>query len=763
MKRRWNPIIAAVLGLSLPCHAFPEEEAAALEVEAEIDIGVTAELAEEAMKVGDAANALILLLEAVVKHPQNVTALKKYYDFLLKNRVKLDANARGAALEQAQMTWPQAKRLEDVFLFLFVDGEIQQLLHRIADEGEDSLRAFEQIESLLRRNDLKKFAFYFYIAAVHPDKMMGQRAHLRIAELLLRRGDYRAARWQFVWNTPSIFVSRELHERGKLGLAKCREHLGKTEEAIRDYMWVWQGSESPDARLFAAERIARMRLAEGRPAHAFSWCLRIKAKYPTDPFMCDELRYLYSTQMKRVGQYAGKLAPLLEQYERVADEEVEETKLVALLRGITRDDPNENGTARASKLRVRGLLILSADILDLLQNPTPVVRKAQELGYVATSLWLDRRFPSRPRRGREEEGSQLRQVLLPPNDDLVESAFAEALATHGSDGRNAARLACAYLYFVITRDGGGRPQLGPLVSSLSDKIKGVGELYSSREVTEAIGSVSRAARVFERVKAEYRAFVKRDIAAARDAEGLAKAAAEAQATGNHDLTVMALKRIQKEYPDQTAVPGLAYMLAEAHYYNRDYDQARRTYKKYVQQDPKDQVRRKWAEYLAARCDFDARDYRAAAVSLFEFAQNNPTFERIEVAVDLALKSCSRFVESREVSLEDKKDFLSGLIRRFPKTKLAAGAHYQLGRLILNSRNKDYPDALKHFQAALSGRRSEEAGYYIGICCQNLGELDNAEKWYLKVIRESRYEGPRKSATRALENLKQERKRKDRSE
>ena len=162
MKGRRNAIIAAMVSLSLSCRAFPEETGGSEDVESEIDIGVTSQLAEEAMKSGDAGTALMLLLEAVEKYPGSVTALKKYYDFLLKNRVKLDADARATALEQAQVKYPQAKSLEDVFLLTFANEEVQKPLLQVEEEGPDSLAAFEQIESLLRRHDLKRFAFYFY-------------------------------------------------------------------------------------------------------------------------------------------------------------------------------------------------------------------------------------------------------------------------------------------------------------------------------------------------------------------------------------------------------------------------------------------------------------------------------------------------------------------------------------------------------------------------------------------------------------------------
>jgi TolA-binding protein len=741
------------LTLMLPCCSFPEGEAEPSEVEAEIDVGVAAALAEEATKAGDTPGALKLFVQLVQKYPRTVSALKSYYEFLSKNRVKIGEKERAEALELIRERWPQAKRLEDVFLFAFVDEEIEKLLPHLAGQDAEAARALEEIEKRLRRDDRKLFAFYFYVAVTHGDDLSGHRAGLGIGELFLRRGDYEAARWEFIWKTPSIFVSPELHERGKLGLAQCREHLGETEEAIRDYGWVWEQSASMDARLFAAERIARTRLAEGKPASAFAWCLRIKAANPREAFMWDELRDLYSEKMAEVQKQADRLISAL-------GAESEKDRLVRHVRGIAIDNPHDDEEERTWKLQARGLLSVSASVLDLFVNPTPVVREAEDLGYLATSVWLGRHLPWIPARERDDRGSKPDQALLAVNDGVIKSAFAESLSALHSDRKNAARLAAAYLYFAITRDDGGRPQLDGLVSSLSGKIQGLDALYSSREFSEVIGSVSRAARLIERMKAEYRTLVERDIASATDAEALKRAAEKAQATGNPDLAVTAIKRIQSKYASQMDIAELTYLLAEAHRQNDEYAEAKKLFLKYTKQHARDEARRTLAEYLAATCDFYAKNYREAAVNLFEFVQKHPNYGQANIALDLCFAACSRYGESRDVSADEKKEFFLDLTKRFPKTVLAAEAHLYLGQMILN-RDHDYSEALKHFQAALSGRRPDEAGYYIGLCYQNLENFDEAEKWYQKVIRESSNEWPRNWATKSLKTLKEERERQKR--
>jgi hypothetical protein len=78
-------------------------------VEAKIEIGVAAAKAEEAMNARQPVTAFKLLLDLVKRYPGNVSALHKYYDFLLKHRIKLSDEERAAALEYARRLWPDAR------------------------------------------------------------------------------------------------------------------------------------------------------------------------------------------------------------------------------------------------------------------------------------------------------------------------------------------------------------------------------------------------------------------------------------------------------------------------------------------------------------------------------------------------------------------------------------------------------------------------------------------------------------------------------
>ncbi|MBN2209378.1 MAG: hypothetical protein JW759_08795, partial [Candidatus Coatesbacteria bacterium] len=71
------------------------QDASSKDVEAKIEIGVAASKAEEAMNARQPVTAFKLLLDLVKKYPGNVSALHKYYDFLLNHRIKLRDEERG--------------------------------------------------------------------------------------------------------------------------------------------------------------------------------------------------------------------------------------------------------------------------------------------------------------------------------------------------------------------------------------------------------------------------------------------------------------------------------------------------------------------------------------------------------------------------------------------------------------------------------------------------------------------------------------------
>jgi TolA-binding protein len=158
-----------------------------------------------------------------------------------------------------------------------------------------------------------------------------------------------------------------------------------------------------------------------------------------------------------------------------------------------------------------------------------------------------------------------------------------------------------------------------------------------------------------------------------------------------------------------------------------------------------------AEFLSAWCDFYPGSYPEAAVTFFRFAQTHPKSEDVREATHLALVSCSRYAESGEVPLDRKTAFLQQLTSDFAGSDLAREAHFHLGRLAIEA-SKDFADAVQHFEAALQGRRSDQVGFYMGVCHQNLGNVEQAVRWYRRAIRESKYDMPRKRAISALRAL-----------
>lgn len=525
---RWS--WSAVLVLLAACQCFTcwaAQEGSPKDVEAKIEVGVAAAKAEEAMNARQPVKALKLLLDLVKRYPGNVSALHNYYDFLLNHRIKLSDEQRAAALEYARRLWPDVETMEDVFLTVSGEQGIKELFARVADDDAALTRAFTELESAFRDNDLKSLAFHAFVATAQADKVIAGDARLGVGEVLLRTGDYEGAKSEFIEAAPDVFISPELHERAKLGLAQCREELGEIEEAIRDYLWVSQRSASTDAKALAQRRTA-------------------------------------------------------------------------------------------------------------------------------------------------------------------------------------------------------------LLASIAAARKGAG--------------------VPTRLKPENRAALEQAIASAGEAARLMEIAAEARATGNYDLAVAALRRIESDYAKQTDAGELTYTLGEVYFESQRFPEARQKFQEYIALRLKDAARRAEAEYLSGLCDWYTGDSRRAAFSMFHFVQNHPSHARAGVALSLATSACMRYAQSQEVSEGERRAFLLELIGRFPETKLAAVAHWELGRLVLTT-TKDHGEALGHFEAALDQLPSGEVAFNIGLCHQKLGKLDQAEKWYRRVIAESRSDGPRSQAKRLLETMR----------
>jgi TolA-binding protein len=747
-KRNYGVALLAVT-LSLTGTVFsPAEEPKPGEVEAEIDVGVAANLAKKAMKAGQPIKALTVLVDAVEKYPGSIGALKKYYDFLLENRIKLTDEERAAVMGYIRTKWPQAKSLEDVFLPVLSDGEVEAPLAHLAGDASESNEAFNQIESLLHRDDIRTAAFYFYVAAAHPDKAVAPRARLGIAEVLLRRGDYKAAEMEFVWFPVGRSVPTELQLKHAVGLASCRERLGKIEEAIRDYEGIWRRWPDSEAGFYAAEGIARIRNAQGNSVAAFSWCQTIRSANPSHTFRDARLGQLYTDEISSVRKYAGTLASSMRESleskagvtREPADREME--GLLTFLGSAVEDSADESQASRSSKVKARGLMAASSGVLELLRDPEAMLAKAEDLGQVAQSLWLSRG---------PEPKSELDSILLRANDAVIASSLAEALTAHAADGRNAGRLASAYLYFALTRPQTCRAEFDALVSSLSRDMSGISETCSSREFREQVASVLRSAGLRGQAKAGHRALLEQDGASADDARSMSTLADKALASGNMDLAVAALERIESEYGENFEPADVTYPLAEAYFQNEDFQKAKAAFARYIAMNPKDEARRMEAEYLSGMCDLYSKDYRQAAMNLFGFAQKHPDHGSTPNAIHLALVSCSEYAQARELSLDERRKFLVEMTTTFPGSEMAAEAHYHLGSLTVDA-DKNYAEALQHFQVALGGRRSDEAALWIAECHEKLGDLDEAQKWYRKVIMESRYDGPRERAKEVLRTL-----------
>ncbi|MBN2207965.1 MAG: tetratricopeptide repeat protein, partial [Candidatus Coatesbacteria bacterium] len=236
-----------------------------------------------------------------------------------------------------------------------------------------------------------------------------------------------------------------------------------------------------------------------------------------------------------------------------------------------------------------------------------------------------------------------------------------------------------------------------------------------------------------------------------DPVALRELAKRAEASGNFDLAVAALERIQWEFSDQVDMSDLTFTLGEAYFTNQQFDKAKEAFAAYLRLNPKDEARRTEARYLSALSDFYFGDYGAAGINLFTFAKDNPGSEFAQVALAVAATACDDYHRSKLIAPEQKKEFFLGLTKRFPETQMAAEAQYYLGQLMVKA-FKDYRSALGHFEAALAGNHCDEAAYEIGLCYELLGELDQAEKWLRKVIAESKWEGPRNLAKRALDRL-----------
>ncbi|MDP2897467.1 MAG: hypothetical protein Q8Q12_13080 [bacterium] len=754
MKRRrcvnllWSWVAVVVLLAACQCsRCWATQEASSKDVEAKIEVGVAAAKADEAMNAREPVKALKLLLGLVKKYPGNVSALHKYYDFLLKHRIKLSDSERAAALEYAKTSWPDVETLEDVFLAISREQGIKELFARVADDDAALTRAFTELESAFRDNDFKSLAFYAYVATAHADKPIAHQARLDVADLLLRCREYETAWNDFTWNFLDVAFTPDLRQRVSFSRAKCWEGLGKTKEAVSDYRAAWSLLPDSEMGLSAAERMARIALDQGNRTEVASWCLQMKSAKPSRAFSDRSLNDFYSEQMASVRRYSDRLMSSLERETAAtpvpAEEQDSRKQLLAHLGSLTNDSAEQGERERFRSLKSRSLLTISAGVVDVLADPSAIAQRAEDLGQAAAAL--------RPRRV-GEPASTLDQALLEANDAVIASALREALVKYGEDGMNGDRLAAAYLYYGTTRDGGGRTQVQQLVSSLSKDVPGLEQLYSSREVTEKIASVAKSARLFEQARSEYRELLEQGIASAAGAASLKELAGKAQSVGNRDLGVRALERIRARFANEVDTAELTYLLAEAYFQNSEWNKAKDSFAAYIKQEAKDEARRMEAEYLSAMCDLYAEDYRQAALGLFGFAERYPKHGSAPNAHHLGLVSCSRYAESRGVPLNQRKEFLLRLAEDFPDTEMTAEAHYHFACLALDE-DKNYAGALEHFKIALSGRRSDAAAFHIALCHEKLGDLRGAERWYRTVVSESRYGGARERARQALERFR----------
>jgi tetratricopeptide (TPR) repeat protein len=643
-------------------------------------------------------------------------------------------------------------------VFLSVCGEqgIKELFARVADDEQALIRAFTELESAFRDNDFKSLAFYAYVATAHADEPIAGNARVGVGEVLLRCGDHEAALNEFQENCLNLYAhpgGPRLEQRVFLGKGRARENLGKMNEAAIDYKMAWQCLPDSELGQAAAERLARIRAEQGRPGEAFAWCLRTKSARPTATFSDKRLNELYSGQMKAVHGQAERLATSLrEAIERGGDPAevlAEKERVATLLAGMGQDPSGETYPERSRAIQARALLGVSVGVLDLLRDPDSIVSKAEDLGRLSAAVYL-----TEP----HQRESALDTGLLKASDSMIESALREALVKNAGDEKNAARLAAAHLYYAATRPDGGRTQLDLLVSSFSKDIKGLNELYSSREVADRTATACKAAGLLGSMQAQSGAFIEQDIGAAESAESLKRLATQALDARRPGLAVAALERIQMKFPNQVDAAELTYLLAEACFQNAEWAKAKESFREYIAMQGKDQARRVEAEYLCAMCDFYAGSYPQAAAGLSAFSQKHPASEWAPMATRVSLDSCARYGDSLHVPPEEKRQALLELANRFAGTPLGAEANFYLGKLLTTNRFRDFPGALKHFTAALEGREGDAAAYHIGLCYQELGELDLAEEWYSKVIRESKSEYPRKWARSGLKMIEEARKR-----
>ncbi len=749
-------ILAAVLTVIFAFSCWSEEEATSEEVEAQIDIGVTSALADDAMKARQPVNAFKLLLDLIVKYPRNVNALHKYYDFLLNHRIKLSDEERAAALEHARTIWRDVENLEDVFLVVSGEQGIKDLFARVADD-EALTQAFTELESTFRDNDFKSLAFYAYVATAHADKPIGNPARVAVGETLLRHGDYKAAETEFRGNCLGLYFPSgpALHQRIAFGMARARDGLGNTKDAVIGYKMAWQYVPDSPMGLASAERIARIKLDQGNRAEASSWCLQMKSPNPAHVFSDRRLNDVYSEEMASLGRYSDRLTSSLEAEITArpvpAEEEDVRKELLTHLANLRTESAEQREAARSQSLRSRILLASSAVTLDLFRDPGSIAARAVDFGRAAAVL----------RGGTKPEGSKLDQALLEANDAMIAFALREALVKDADDGTNGARLAAAYLYYAASRDGGGRSQLDHAVFSLSNDIAGLEKLYSSREVREKIASICRAAGLRANMKTEYGALIEQDIGAARSADALNRLAIQALDARRPGLAVAALKRIQEQFADQIEAAEVTYLLAEAYFQNAEWAKAKHTFAAYINREKKDEARRTDAKYLSGMCDFYAGNYPDAAANLLRFSREYPASERAQMAARVALTACARYGESGKVPADERRRVLLRLTERFAGTELAAEAHFYLGKLLTTNRYRHFRGALRHFEGALAGRQTDAAAYYLGLCYRNLGELEIAEEWYAKVIRESKRGYPRRWARSGMKMLNEARQRSSR--
>ncbi|MBN2209377.1 MAG: tetratricopeptide repeat protein [Candidatus Coatesbacteria bacterium] len=637
-------------------------------------------------------------------------------------------------------------------MFLAVSGDlgIKELLAQVADDSEALTEAFTEVESALRDNAFKSLAFYAYVATAHADKPIGRPARQGIPELLLRHDEYKTALNDFLCSFLDGEFSAELHQRSWFGRARCWEGLGRTGDAITAYRHAWNFLPDSELGHSAAERLARIRLDQGNRTEAASWCLQMKSAKPSHVFLDKGLNDLYAEQIASVRKHSDGLVSFVEQEIATRPvppgEEDPRKKLLTHLGRITEDSAEQEEDERLRALRLRRLLAISAAVVNLLADPSAIAQRAEDLEQAIAALRSGRRI---------ETPSTFDKALLEANDAVITSALREALVKHGGDGMNGSRLAAAYLYYAATRDGGGRDQLDKLVASLSkdEDIEGLDKLYSSSGVREKMASVARSARLFEQAKTEYRELIEQGIASATDAASLKELASKAQSVGNQDMGVRALERICARFANEVDAAELTYLLAEAYFQNQEWAKAKEAFGGYIRQEGKDWARRVEAEYLSAMCDFYARNYPVAAAGLFVFSQKHPASEWASMALRVALDSCASYAASLRVPASEKRRVLLELTSRFPGSALAAEAHHHLGTIHVN-RRQEYQVALPHLHSALEGRSPEEAAYYIGLCHQNLGDVERAERWYLKVVRESKGDGPRNWARSGLEMLRQ---------